>query len=65
MPAIPEIRLLYKNFAGDQADQIGAGERPESTETARLKVCSYSWFWSIAAGRFFTSTCRELAHRID
>jgi hypothetical protein len=24
MPAIPEIRLLYKNFAGDQADQIGA-----------------------------------------
>jgi hypothetical protein len=24
MPAIPELRLVYKNFAGDEADQIAA-----------------------------------------
>jgi hypothetical protein len=36
MPAIPELRLLYKNFAGDQADQIAA-----DFEARRIQIRSF------------------------
>jgi hypothetical protein len=39
MPAIPELQLLYKNFAGDQSDQIAVdmeAQRIQLEAVARL-----------------------------